>query len=107
MRFDHERKSLRTPFKVPARATASTIGPHRRFRYIHRLGAVTRSGLLQALARLARGRFAGGRKTRSWLARQAEVRNGGDPFLVECDGEVVRASFARFSILAPKVRLCS
>jgi len=75
--------------------------------HIHRLGAVTRSGLLQALARLARGRFAGGRKTRSWLARQAEVRNGGDPFLVECDGEVVRASFARFSILAPKVRLCS
>ena len=35
------------------------------------------------------------------------VRDGDGSFLVECDGEVVRARVARFSILAQKVRLCS
>ncbi len=74
--------------------------------HVHRLGAVSRPGLLRALARLARGRF-GGRETRSWLAQRAEVRNGDESFLVECDGEVVCARVARFSILPRKVRLCS
>ena len=75
--------------------------------HVHRLGPVSRPGLLRALVRLARGRFAGGRETRSWLANRAEVRDGDGSFLVECDGEVVRARVARFSILPGKVRLCS
>jgi len=75
--------------------------------HIHRLGPMSRPRLIRALLQLARGRFAGGRQTQSWFARCAEVRNGGDRFLVECDGEVVDTSVARFSILTPKVRLCS
>jgi len=75
--------------------------------HVHRLGPVTRTGLLRALARLARGHFAGSRGARTWLARQVTVRNGGGTFPVECDGEVVRATVARFSILPQKVRLCS
>jgi diacylglycerol kinase family enzyme len=77
------------------------------FFHVHRLGALTRGGLLRALARLARGRFAGGQATRSWPALRATVRNGGDPFLVECDGEVVQAQVARFGIHPRTVRLCS
>jgi diacylglycerol kinase family enzyme len=75
--------------------------------HVHRLGALSRTGLVRALVRLARGRFAGGRATRSWLAREATVTNGGDPFLVECDGEVVEVRIARFSIVPEKLRLCS
>jgi diacylglycerol kinase (ATP) len=75
--------------------------------HVHRLGGLSRLGLLRALVRLARGRFGGGRETRSWFAHQAEVRDTGRPFLVECDGEVVEARVARFSILDRKVRLCS
>lgn len=84
--------------------------PHRpdsgRF-HVHGLGARTRAGLVRALVRLARGRFSGGRATRSWLAREAAVVNGGDSFLVECDGEVIEARAARFSIVPGKLRLCS
>jgi len=75
--------------------------------HVHQLGALSRLGLLCALIRLARGRFAGGRETRSWLAPEATVRNGGGTFLVECDGEVVEARLARFAVLPQKVRLCS
>lgn len=75
--------------------------------HVHRLASATRVKLLAALARLARGRFAGGPDTQSWLTRQATVRNGGDPFLVECDGEVLEACVARFSILPGNLRLCS
>jgi diacylglycerol kinase family enzyme len=84
--------------------------PHQQdsgFFHVHRLGALSRFGLLRALARLARGRFAGGPETRSWRSRRATVRHGGDPFLVECDGEVVEALSASFLISSRKLRLCS
>jgi diacylglycerol kinase family enzyme len=74
--------------------------------YVHRLEQVSAPRLVSAFAGLARGRFRGGKGTRSWKARKLSVRNCGE-FAVEFDGEVVVASEATFTLSQARIGVCS
>lgn len=65
--------------------------------HVHLLEGQSRARLLLALLGLARGRFAGRRGSRSWLARRLTV-NASQPFPIEVDGEVVVARRACFAL---------
>jgi len=66
---------------------------------------MTRLEVIQALARLYKCKFKGYPKTYSWLARELFFESE-RPFALEMDGEVLRASQARFKILPRHLRCC-
>ena len=74
--------------------------------FVHMLADVTRTRLLLALARLARGRFSGQRGAHSWQVTRLTVR-GDRPFAVEGDGEVVFTRDASFSVVPRQLKVAA
>jgi diacylglycerol kinase family enzyme len=74
--------------------------------FVHCLGGVSLPRLVGAFVRLSRGRWRGTHGARSWRVGAATVSNGGAPFPVEFDGEVIVAREASFSLLPRKLRVC-
>lgn len=73
--------------------------------HVHLLEGTGRTGLLVALAGLARGRFAGLPGARSVRASRLSVRSR-RPFALETDGEVDLARSAVFTLSPGHVRVC-
>jgi len=65
-----------------------------------------RVATLVVVLRLARGRFVGHRGARHWSLRELLVEAEA-PVPLEIDGEVVRASRARFDVLPERIRACA
>lgn len=65
-----------------------------------------RADLLLTLLALARGRFRGRPRTRSWLARRVELELDG-PQPLELDGEVVEADRVAFDVLPGRLLTCA
>lgn len=74
--------------------------------HVHELGDLSRPGLLRALARLARGRFAGTPAARTVVARRLLLR-APEPFAVEVDGEVLVVREAEFTLYPRRLALCA
>ena len=74
--------------------------------HVHVLGDLSRPGLLRALARLARGRFAGTPGARTLVGRRLLLR-APEPFAVEVDGEVLVVREAEFTLHPRRLALCA
>jgi len=74
--------------------------------FVHHLEGVSLLRLLHAFVRLSRGRWRGTPGASSWRATAASVFNGGAPFAVEFDGEVMLVREASFRLLPRKLRIC-
>ena len=72
---------------------------------VHLAHGMSRPRLLLTLARLARGRFTGYPKTRSWEAPEVSITCP-RPFALELDGEVLAVTTATLDILPEKIREC-
>lgn len=73
--------------------------------FVHLLCDASHWETLVTLLRLARGRFAGGRTTRSWRGRWLAL-GAATPFPVECDGEILVTRRAEFSLLPRAIQVC-
>ena len=74
--------------------------------HVHAVGDVSLLRLLSLLAGLARGRFTGRAGTTSLKACSAHV-SAPEPFAVEFDGEVMRASEVEVSIIPRGLEVCA
>jgi diacylglycerol kinase family enzyme len=74
--------------------------------FVHCLAGVSLPRLVGAFVRLSRGKWRGTHGARTWRVEAATVSNGGAPFPVEFDGEVIVAREASFSLLPRKLRVC-
>lgn len=72
---------------------------------VHLAQGMRRPRLLMTLARLARGRFIGYPKTRSWEASEVRIACP-RPFALELDGEVLAVTAATLEILPEKIMEC-
>lgn len=95
MKSPHFSGSLR--FNFPARFSDGRLA-------VQLFPGLERVGLLRLLIRLAEGRSTD-RQSRSWSTRLLTV-TADCPFAVEFDGEIVRTSEARFSILPQFLKVC-
>jgi diacylglycerol kinase family enzyme len=73
--------------------------------YVHLLPRVSPWNLLRTLWGLAHGRFSDRKGVRTWRARTVTVR-GRQSFAVECDGEVVAAKEACFTVSPSFLKVC-
>jgi len=83
----------------------SPFGPASGSFHVHLAHGMSRPRLLLTLARLARGRFTGYPKTRSWEAPEVSITCP-RPFALELDGEVLAVTTATLDILPEKIREC-
>ncbi|MFQ6044764.1 MAG: diacylglycerol/lipid kinase family protein [Gemmatimonadales bacterium] len=73
--------------------------------YVHLMKAVALPRLLWVVAHLLRGEFMGRKGTLSSRARRVAI-SADRPFAVECDGEVVTAVRALFTLLPRRLSIC-
>jgi diacylglycerol kinase family enzyme len=74
--------------------------------FVHLLISASLWDTLVALARLARGRFAGRSTARTWRARRLALESA-VPFAVEGDGEIVLARRVEFSLEPGRLAVCA